>query len=239
MKTMTAGSNGAARAVGLIVSGARDTAPILLGIAPFGAIAGISTAAAGIDTGAALGLSIGVFAGASHLVAVDLMDRGAAPIVIILAALVVNLRYLMYSAGLAPHFSHLPRIWKGGLSYITTDQSFAIATDWYRGHLGVTGKRWYYLGSAIAVWLTFQVTFLFGFSLGVSIPTSLSPEFAIPLTFIALLIRAISDRATAVAAVCGGLCSLLLVGLPYQLGLLGAGAVGLGGGLAAESRWSK
>lgn len=227
------------RAKNLVSAGARDTLPILLGIIPFGAIAGISTTAAGVSTGSALALGIGVFAGAAHLAAVELLDRKAPLMVVVLAALIVNLRYLMYSAGLAPHFSNLSSSWKRGLSYLLTDQAFAISTDYYRKNPTLEGKRWYYLGSALAVWLAYQLSYAMGLTLGVAIPKFLSLEFAIPLTFIALLMGAVSDRATMVAALSAGLASLIFAYWPYQLGLLVAGTIGIGSGLLVKSRRSK
>lgn len=223
----------------LFLEGLRDTSPILLGIAPFGAIAGVATAAAGIGTGPAFLMSIGVFAGAAHLAAVELIARDAAPAVVVLAALVVNLRYLMYSAGLAPHFSNLSWPWRGLVAYVMTDQAFAVFMARRRREPGETGLRWYYLGSAAVIWSTFQVTFASGFLLGVAIPESWSLEVTIPLTFIVLLLPTVSDRATLVAALCGGLTAVPAAALPYHLGLVTAAAVGIGAGVLTErrSRW--
>src|SRR6266705_2250983 len=62
----------------------------------------------------------GALAAASLLVA-------KAPLWVMYAtALVVNLRYVIYSAVLAPHFEHLSRPWRALLSYITVDGMFAL-----------------------------------------------------------------------------------------------------------------
>lgn len=55
-------------------------APMLIGVVPFGLIAGTTPAAIGLDVSAALGFSLIVFAGASQLAAIEVASpkRGEA-----------------------------------------------------------------------------------------------------------------------------------------------------------------
>jgi len=94
------------------LAGTRDMVPILLGVVPFAMISGIAAVGAGLSMASAMGMSVFIFAGAAQLAAVQLIGIGAAPIVIITTALIINLRFVMYSASIAPHFQHLTQRWK-------------------------------------------------------------------------------------------------------------------------------
>jgi len=60
-------------------------------------------------------------------------------------------------------------------------------------------------------------------------------DFVLPLTFIALAVPAIKDRATTAAALAAGGAAVLAATLPLNLGLITAASVGVLGGLFAES----
>jgi predicted branched-subunit amino acid permease len=87
-------------------AGAHSVAPMLVGVVPFGLVAGASPVAEGLVAGAAIGFSTIVFAGASQLAAIDLLDTGASVALAVATAWLINLRMVMYSASLAPHLSH-------------------------------------------------------------------------------------------------------------------------------------
>ena len=75
-----------------------------------------------------------------------------------------------------------------------------------------------------------------GMLLGSAVPESWSLEFAIPLTFMALLVLAIRNKPGAVAAVVGGAIALAGVALPYNLGLPIGALAGVAAGMVSE-RW--
>ena len=72
-------------------------------------------------------MSFIVFAGAAQLAAVQLIAGGGSAVVVILTALIINLRFVMYSASLAPHFRRLSARWKALLAYLLTNQAYAVA----------------------------------------------------------------------------------------------------------------
>lgn len=215
-----------------LVAGAKDVAPILLGVIPFGIIVGASAVNAGFSTGQALGMSVIVFAGASQLAAIDLLARGAAVPVVVLTVLVINLRFLMYSAALTPHFSHLSARWKALVSYLITDQAFAVSVHRFQREPGLTGRLWYYLGTAIVLWVTWQLGTVVGVFLGTLVPVSWELDFTVPLVFVALLVPSLRDRGNQVAASVAGFVALAGQGLPYNLGLILASFAGI-----ALARW--
>jgi len=71
--------------------------------------------------------------------------------------------------------------------------------------------------------------------LGAGIPEDWSLGFAIPLSFLALLIPSIRNRATLGAALTGGVLAVLAVDLPYNLGLLAGALGGIIAGLTLEN----
>jgi 4-azaleucine resistance transporter AzlC len=213
--------------------GVRDVAPLLLGIAPFGLVAGIATVEAGLDLGHAVALSVVVFAGAAQLATVELLGRDAPLGVVVLTAVVINLRMLMYSASIAPYLREMAGRWKAGMAYLLTDQAYALSVAQYRSDRSVDRKA-YYLGVGLAAWLVWQVSTVAGVVLGTGVPEAWGLEFAVPLVFLALLVPAVEDRATAVAAVLSGGLAVVAAGLPMNLGLLVGACGGIVAGLGTE-----
>jgi 4-azaleucine resistance transporter AzlC len=209
--------------------------PILLGVVPFGLIAGISAVSVGLTPLHGVGMSITVFAGASQLAALQLIGRHAPFLVVAATALIINARFVMYSASLAPHFTEASTGRKALLSYLLTDQAYAFSIRRYADRSEATSARLsYYLGAALTLWITWQIATAVGAFLGAAIPESWSLDFAIPLVFIALLVPAIRDRSDAVAAGVSGTLAVLLVGLPFNLGLPLAATTGIIAGIVVE-----
>lgn len=214
--------------------GAVDAAPLLLGVVPFGLVAGIAAVEAGLDLPLAVAMSVVVFAGASQLAALELLGRDAPIAVVVVTAVVINLRMLMYSASIAPYFRALPARWRAGLAYLLTDQAYALSVANYRSE-GSTDRAAYYLGVAGTLWVVWQAATAAGALLGTGVPDAWGLEFAVPLVFLALLVPAVEDRATAAAAVFGGGIAVAGAGLPLNLGLLVGATVGVLAGLGVES----
>lgn len=216
------------------VEGILTQAPILVGVFPFGVIAGIAAIEAGLGSLQAYAASPIVFAGAAQLAMMDLIGRDAAPIVIVATALVINTRMAMYSAALAPTFRHLDPLRKAYGSYLLTDQGFAVSIVRFGSVEEPLRERFaFYMGASLSLWLTWQVATIVGVVVGAGVPEAWSLDFAIPLVFIALLFPAVKDRGTAIAAVVGAGAAIGLVGLPLNLGLLAATAIAIVAGIAA------
>lgn len=219
------------------LQGVRDLSPILLGVIPFGLICGAVGVASGMPKWASIGLSSVIFAGASQLVALQLMDQHASLAVIIFTGLVVNARMFMYSASVAPHLTKASPLAKIGLAYLLTDQSYAVSvTRFARTGLPMPAKIPYYVGAGLTLWAVFNLSTALGAYLGAVIPPQWELDFAIPLTFTALVVPAVKDRPAAIAAAAAGSVALLAHGLPYNLGLMAAALTGIATGCLAERR---
>lgn len=217
-------------------AGVRAVAPLLPSVVPFGIMAGVAARDAGLDAWASLGMSVIVFAGASQLAAAQLMDEGAVPVVILLTALVINLRMVMYSASLAPHLAGLPRYWKWPLAYLITDQAYAVTIGRMLREPDMHGRHWYFFGAAFPIWALWVLATLAGIALGAAVPAAWRLEFAVPLIFLALLVPAVHDLPTLAAAVTGAAVAVLAHGLPFNLGLITGALCGIAAGIASDLR---
>src|SRR3981189_2618450 len=108
------------------------SAGLLVGMVPWGIVAGVAMVSAGLTQAQAVAMSLLVFAGTAQLAVLPLLIAKAPLWVMIATALVVNLRYVIYSGVLAPHFEHLPRWWRVLLYYVTLDGVFALFAGRYR-----------------------------------------------------------------------------------------------------------
>jgi 4-azaleucine resistance transporter AzlC len=221
-------------------AGVRAELPILLGVMPFGLIYGVLAHSVGLPPLLALAMSSIVFAGSAQFVVTQLIGAGAPGLIMVLTLAVVNVRHVLYSASIAPYVKHLRRVWRFALAYLLTDEAYAVAIAHYTKTESESdpnpNRHWYFLGAGLALWSTWQVTSAIGIVLGTQVPDSWSLDFALPLTFIALIVPALRDRPTIGAAVSAGIVAVLAYGWPYKLGLMLAAVVGLATGLWLESR---
>src|SRR5512140_389610 len=206
-------------------SGALALAPLLVGVAPFGVIYGLLALQSGIPPAAAMAMSSVVFAGSSQFLLAPLAGLGAPGLEMVASVALVNLRHALYSASVAPSLSHLPRRWKAVLAYLLTDEAYAAAI----ARLGREGenRHWFLLGAGLLLWSSWQVSTAAGILLGASLPRDLPLDFALPLTFIAIVVPMVRSRGALVAAVVAAAAALLCAGWPYQLGLLAAAVAGI------------
>ncbi|MFQ3319962.1 MAG: 4-azaleucine resistance transporter AzlC [Natronomonas sp.] len=220
------------------LDGARAVAPVLVGVIPFGLVAGAAAVRVGLSGLQAVGLSVIVFAGASQLAAIELFGQDAPIAVVVVTALVINLRMTMYSASIAPYFQRATTRVRAGLAYLLTDQAYALSVTRFQTDETVD-RAWYYLGAAVPLWVVWQICTVIGIVVGARVPDSLPLEFAIPLTFLALLVPSITDRPSAAAAAIAGTVAVVGADLPLNLGLITGAIIGIVAGLVVETGWER
>jgi len=214
--------------------------PACLGLIPFGLVCGVGAATAGADLLGALGMSAIIFSGAAQILASQLLAAGAPVAVVILTCAVLGLRFLMYSAAMAPALRTLSAPWQRAVSFLLTDQVFAASIRKFDAHGDPRGAAFHFLGGGMALWSTWQVDNVVGYFAGNVIPASWSLEFTVPLCFIALLAPALRGTLPTIAAVTAGVAVIALAGLPMRLNLVVAGILGIIAGTIAEllgERW--
>ena len=217
------------------INGVRAELPLLISVFPFGMIYGALALDAGLSTLASQLMSSIVFAGSSQFVTAQLVHDSAPGFVIILTIAVVNLRHMLYSASLAPYLKNLSLKWKALLSYLLTDEAYAPSILNYEKE-GITPvSHWFLLGAGFALWLIWQISTALGIFLGAAIPIEWPLDFALPLTFIAMVVPILKNRPMVAAAVSAGVVALLAFGLPYKLGIILAALTGIIVGTVLEN----
>lgn len=219
-------------------AGVRAEAPILAGTIPFGLIYGVSAVGAGVPANVSQAMSAIIFGGSSQFVAARLIGAHVPGLLIILTGFIINLRHALYSASVAPYLQHLPRRWKWLLAYLMVDEAYAVAIIHYQRPTPVAAKHWYFLGAGLVLWICWQTSTFVGVFLGAQVPASWSLDFTLALTFIALVVPAIRDRAGLAAASVAGVVAVLALKLPYQMGLIVATAAGIAVGMLVE-QWDR
>ena len=216
-------------------NGFRDELPLLLGVMPFGMIYGLLALSAGLSTGEAQAMSVIVFAGSAQFMLVQLVAAGTPALVMIVTGFIINLRHALYSASIAPHIKELNLLWKTLLSYLLTDEAYAIAITRYYKRDASPKKHWYFLGAGIALWSSWQISTAVGVFLGAQIPADWSLDFTLALTFIAIVVPSLKDRPGLLSAISASVVAVTTVGLPYKLNLIVAAVVGIAVGLWSET----
>ena len=219
-------------------NGAKAELPILLGVLPFGMIYGVLAMQAGLPPLLALAMSSIVFAGSAQFIGAQLIAQSAGGVVIVATTFIVNLRHALYSASLAPFIKHVPLRWKVLLAYLLTDEAYAMTITRFTqpDSSSARYKHWYHCGAGITLWLSWQISTALGIFVGQLIPESWGLDFTLALTFIALVIPNLKDRASAAAAVSAGIMATFSYTWPYKLGLFAAAITGIVVGMLVESR---
>jgi 4-azaleucine resistance transporter AzlC len=217
-------------------AGVRAEFPLLIGVFPFGMIYGALALNAGLSKPVAQMMSSIVFAGSAQFVTAQLMQDAAPGFVIVLTIAVVNLRHMLYSASLAPYLESVSTPWKTLLSYLLTDEAYAPTIIKYERDGIQPFSHWFLFGAGLVLWSTWQISTALGIFLGTAIPDSWSLDFALPLTFIAMVVPVLKNRPAIAAALSAGVVALVAYSLPFKLGLILAAMVGIVVGTLLEKK---
>ena len=215
-------------------AGVKAELPLLIGVIPFGVTYGVVAIAVGLPIMAALGMSSIVFAGSAQFVGVQLFGATVPVAVLLITTFMVNLRHTLYSASLAPYLERLRLRWKLLLSYLLTDEAYAVTIAHYRQQVALPYRHWYFLGSGLTLWTAWQLSTSVGVFLGAVIPENWPLDFTLTLTFIALVIPMLKDRASTAVAIMAGFIALFTISLPFRLNLILAVIVAVALGVSAD-----
>lgn len=210
--------------------------PFILVIPAFGALYGVLATDAGLNLFETFAFSLAVFAGASQFAALQLMQEQAPLMVILIAALAVNLRMMMYSVALSPHLGGAPLGLRAVMAYFLVDQSFALSQADFdkRPDQDLAGKGAYFFGTVVPITVMWNGSVLVGALMGRAIPPEAGLEFALPITFLALVAPSMTTLAHLLAAGVAMAGSLALWFLPYGTGVLVAAGCGMAVGALTE-----
>jgi len=218
--------------------GLKTGVPTLFGIGAWGLVVGVAMVKTGLTVWQALAMTLVVFAGSAQLASLPLIAANAPIWVIFATALVVNLRFVIFSALLAPHFSHLP--WKKRflLGYVAGDMTVALFLQKYPSEEPQLGKLSYLKGLLYPNWAAWQVGSIAGIFLGSAVPTEWGLGFAGTLAIICITVPLVASRPALAGVLVAGATAVLGAALPYKLGLLLAVLLGMGVAMFIEE-WTE
>jgi predicted branched-subunit amino acid permease len=217
-----------------VLAGARAMSPWLLGIVPYGLVIGVSAARADIPTFAGWLTGPLIYTGSAQVAVIELLDARAAPLVVVAAVLALNLRFVLYSASMAPHWRDTPRWWRALAAYLLVDPSFAVGVAGYERSADPRRGHRHYLGGAALLWVAWLTAIAGGAVAGARLPTELHLELVVPLFLVGEVASRLTGRAVIHAVGATVAVALLAMSAPLHLGPMLAMAAGLAVGLHVD-----
>ena len=211
----------------IFFKGIIDVSPLMIPVVPFGLIFGVLSIDIGFSPLETVGMSVIIFGGASQIILLQLFSGGASSLVIISSVGAVNSRHLLYGAVVSEHLSDLKLIWKIIISYFLVDQAFARSNEYFRKN-NDKNKYFHLVGGGITCWIIWQTTTVLGIVLGSFIPEKLGLSFAVPLTFLALLVNDFRKFINVIVIIVSGFVATLGYNyIPFKAYAIVAGLTGL------------
>ena len=218
------------------LAGVRDGAPFMLVAGPFAALFGVLATEAGLNVFEVMSFSLVVIAGAAQFTALQLMQDDAPTLIVLISALAVNLRVAMYSAALTPYLGAAPMWQRVFAAYLLVDQSYALSHGKFEAEptLSVPQRMAYYFGTCFLVMIVWFGCSYLGAALGTALPADIPLDFALPIAFLSMVAPMLRTLPHLIAAGVAVVVGLLAVHIPYSLGLIVAGTLGMMAGAQAE-----
>ena len=221
--------------------GALDGAPFLLVVGPFGLLFGVLASESGLSVDQAVVMSILIVSGASQFTALQLLNENAPALIVLLASLTVALRMAMYSAAMAPLVGNAP-LWQRALvAYILIDQVYSASETRRSLTPGYSQSEIiaHMFGAGALIIPPFFISTWIGATAGNQIPAELALDFALPITFIAMVAPLLRSLPHIIAATVSVVSALLLAWVPLNLGLILAAFLAMAAGAIVETKLSK
>ena len=200
----------------LFSKGFLAVAPHMFSVIPFGIICGAIGIELGFDPVLVYAMSIIIFGGASQIVFLQLLSGGASALIAVTSVGVINSRHLLYGAVLSEYLEKLSLIKKLLISYIVVDQGFAESNKFFMKNRTEQHLHYHLIGSGVTLWIFWQLSTLAGIVLGSFVPEELGLKFAIPLTFIAIVVHDLKKIDHVIVMITCGLSSLLFYDAPFK-----------------------
>lgn len=204
--------------------GVRAILPSLPGIAAWSLVTAIAMVKSTLTLAQTLGMSLFVYAGSSQLAVLPLIALAVPVWTVLLTAAIINLRFVVFSAVLQPHFKCLPWWRRLLLSYLSVDITFILFSSHFSASssesISTEKKEAYFYGLALPNMLMWQGSALLGILLAQYIPDSWGLSLAGILVMLALLLPLVATRSGLFAGMSAAVVSVLAHSLPYKLNLI-------------------
>ncbi|WXK38690.1 AzlC family ABC transporter permease [Mycetohabitans rhizoxinica] len=217
------------------VEGVRTCAPTFAAMFSWGLVTGIAMSKSVLTVPQSLGMSLLVYAGSSQLAVLPLLAAKLPMWTVLLTAAMINTRFIVFSAGLAPHFSYLSMPRRLLLGYFNGDVIYLLfqARGFKPGY--EPGKEAFFWGMAASSWIMWQASSIIGILLASLFPDDWGLSLAGTLALIPIMVSAIVGRSTLVAVVIAAIVALVSIDMPYRLSLPLAILAALLAGLASDT----
>jgi len=192
----------------IFFKGVTDVSPLMIPVVPFGIIFGVLAIDLGLSPITIIAMSIIIFGGASQIIFLQLFSAGASSLIILSSVGAVNSRHLLYGAVLSEHMSGFKMTWKIIISYFLVDQAFAVTNSYLKKSTD-KDKAFHSFGAGVTCWVIWQITTIIGIFLGSIIPEKLGLSFAVPLTFLALIVDDLRKLINVIVIIISGLIATL------------------------------
>jgi len=170
-----------------LIRGATANLPMAASVAAYGSVLGVLASQKGLSWLDLLYMNSAIFAGSAQFVMVD-MWSGRLPIIeMALAVLVINLRYLLIGASLAPLFAGRGLLCKIFMMHLVADENWAVTmAEKRRGQATI----WFLFGGGIMIFLSWSSGTLTGLLGGgfIAHPENYALDFAFTAVFTSLAI---------------------------------------------------
>jgi predicted branched-subunit amino acid permease len=197
-----------------------DAVPISLGYLPYGLVLGATIAASELPQAAIRAATPLLFAGAAQLALIDLLEAGAAPLVVVATALVINLRLVMYGGAIAPWFQAAPLRTRLSAATLVIDPVYTMATARFPELTTAASRRRYWFALGGILWVVWNLEVVAGTFLGAVLPEAVPLDRAVPLTFLAMLAPMLTSRGSRVAAAAAATTAIAANAIPLHLGVI-------------------
>ena len=204
-----------------------DISPLLIPVIPFGIIFGAIGIELGFSPLITYATSLIIFGGASQIVFIQLLSGGASSLVAISSVGVINSRHFLYGAVLTEYLEKLSLIKKLIISYLITDQTFAVSSRYFKNHKINNNSHYHLIGAGVILWTTWQVTTIIGIFLGSIVPEEWGLKFAIPLTFLAIIVNDFRKLDHVLVMIISGISSLIFFDVPFKAYVIITPLIGL------------
>ena len=196
--------------------GSLAVAPHMLSVIPFGIICGALGVEMGFNPYLVYAMSIIIFGGASQIVFLQLLSAGASSFIAVASVGIINSRHLLYGAVLSEYLDKLNLLKKLIISYFVVDQGFAESNKYFKKNKNQRNIHYHLLCTGITLWICWQISTILGIILGSFIPDELGLKFAVPLTFIAILVSEFRKLDQVIVILVSGISSLLFFDAPLK-----------------------
>ena len=166
--------------------GVRKGIPVLIGFLPVAISYAIAATAGGMSALETVGMSAAVFAGASQIMATEMIASGAGSLAIIMVTFTLNLRHIIMSSCVFQKLKTKNWFMRTLVAFGVTDETFAL----YTTEDDERSDVFFMLGLISISYSSWVIGALVGVLLQQAMPESLSQSFGIALfaLFIALIV---------------------------------------------------